>query len=284
MARFAPVAPPQVLRGLKDMSDHIVGRYHLLLAHDVAARPEEYRGLLPDNSLVIMDNSIIELGEPVDAETMKAALDVVPAQVIVLPDMIRDASRTLELSIQGAADYARIIDPRVQTFMAVPQGKDLAELKECAWQLRQIPQVSHWGVGRFVTEMLGTRTDFTSWLWENPAKVITNRFSPFIHLLGFSDNLEDDLTCARYPGVLGIDSAAPVRMGQYGQMVSRNIPSHTPRGDWWLTADGVIQPATVANLSLIRAWIAENYSEAYRRRAVQTGTPSSAVPQLPETL
>jgi len=256
MTQFAPVAPPQLLRALREQGEHVVGRYHLLLAHDVAAKPHEYKELLPPNSMVIMDNSIIELGYPVTPQVMGTALSIVPSQVVVLPDVIRKKDETLELSFRGADFFSNLLNFGTQQFMVVPQGNSLEELKECAYEMRYIEGVGCWGVGRFVTEMLGSRAEFVKWLWETrELHLAARKHGPFIHLLGFSENMEDDIACAKLPGVLGIDSAVPVRMGQNRQMISRKQKAHAPRGDWWDTAVPFIHPETVANLSLVRSWI-----------------------------
>ena len=255
MAQFAPVAPPQILQALRAYGDIVIGRYHLLLSHDVAVKPHLYKGLLPRGSLVIMDNSVIELGYPVDHDTMQTALEIVPSQIVVLPDVIRDRSLTLDLSFQAADIYSDFMDFHNSCFMAVPQGNSLDELQECAFQLRHIEGIGAWGVGRFVTELLGTRDSLVRWLWESREMHLpSHKFGPFIHLLGFSEDMEDDMKCCRCPGVLGIDSAVPVRMGQQRQLISKTQKAHAPRMDWWDTSVPHIYPETLANLSLVRTW------------------------------
>lgn len=256
MAQFAPVAPAPILRALRNFGDNVLGRYHLLLAHDVAKKPHEYKDLLPQGSFVIMDNSVIELGYPVDKSTMEEALRIVPAGVIVLPDVIKDRSLTLDLTFQAADDYWDLLDHHCQVFMCVPQGNTLEELKDCAYQMRHVEGIGAWGVGRFVTELLGTRKEFVEWLWHTPSMHLpSHKFGPFIHLLGFSENMEDDMECCRLPGVLGIDSAVPIRMGQERQVISKGQKAHSPRRDWWDKAYAHIHPETLANLSLVRTWV-----------------------------
>jgi hypothetical protein len=256
MAQFAPVAPPNVLRSLRDLGDTIVGRYHLLLAHDVVARPHLYKDLLPDGSFVIMDNSIIELGHPVDAPTMKRALEIVPSNVVVLPDVIKDYDQTLELSFMAADQYSKFVDPAKTKYMAVPQGQTRAEIIKSALELAYIDNVGCWGIPRHITSWEGTRMDFIKWIWEKQeTRLKSSRWGPFIHLLGFSENMEDDLKCSHLSGVLGIDSAVPVRMGQNKQIIQRTQQAHAPRDDWWSRASSDIQAETIANLSLVRTWL-----------------------------
>lgn len=255
MAQFAPVAPPQVLRSLRELGEQVVGRYHLLLAHDVVDKPHEYKDLLPRGAFVIMDNSIIELGHPVDARTMRRALEIVPSNVVVLPDVIREFDYTLELSFTAAEQYREFIDFHKTTYMAVPQGTTMDELMKSAWELRHIEGVGCWGIPRHIVELLGSRIEFTRWIWDTlDMHLAYRKHGPFIHLLGFSDDMEDDLECCHLPGVLGIDSAVPIRMGQHRQQISKVQKTHVPRLDWWAGATSHIHPETLANLMLVRNW------------------------------
>jgi hypothetical protein len=255
MTQFAPVAPPQVLMALKDLGEHIIGRYHLLLAHDVVARPHEYKNLLPPGSFVIMDNSIIELGYPVDAETMQEALCIVPSQVVVLPDILGESDATIEMSFVAADKYRTLLDPKIM-YMGVPQGRCLEELKYCAKEMWHIEGLGCWGIPRHITGLIGSRREFTKWIWDEPEmRLPAKPRGAFIHLLGFSDDMEDDILASHLPGVLGIDSAVPIRMGQNKQLISRLQQAHTPRKDWWDTATRHITAETIANLALIRNWV-----------------------------
>jgi hypothetical protein len=261
MALYAPVCPPQILRGLRALGDDIVGKYHLLLAHDVHEHPELYRDVLPSNSMIIMDNGTIELGHPVSLREMRSALDVVPAQIIVLPDVIKDSQKTLEMSTAAATEWLPLLHTRGSylsegKFMAVPQGKSFEELQSCALALAELPNVGAWGVGRFITDMLGSRIPFIEWLRDTKETQLPNgRFTPFIHLFGFSENLQDDIAASNIPKVMGIDSAVPIRLGQHGFMIDPHQKTHIPRGDWWDKASGQIRAETLANLLLFRSWI-----------------------------
>jgi hypothetical protein len=62
-----------------------------------------------------------------------------------------------------------------------------------------------------------------------------------IHLLGFSDNILDDVACARMQIVKGIDSAVPIRAGLKGMDIRNAIHDREwstalgPRGGFWDT-------------------------------------------------
>lgn len=258
MTRFAPVAPPQLLRSMHQVGNFLVGRYHLLLAHDVVAQPKAYKNLLPDASFVVMDNSMVELGHPVSWDFMQEAINTVKSNVLVLPDVYGDAEATVELSAEAAHKWnLREVDGEPQWFMAVPQGRTLQEYEACAAALAKLPRVKFWGCARTVTKDFGSRKEAVAILVKNPPRA--HRFGPLIHLLGFSDNLLDDIGCARLPHILGIDSAVPVRMGQRGKLMYLEQTDHEPRGDFWEQDHSIVLAETIANMALMRGWILPNY-------------------------
>ena len=250
MPQFAPVVPPQLLREMHRVSNNLVGRYHLLLAHDVAVRPREYREVIPPAAFVIMDNSMIELGHPVSWSVMKDALEAIYARLIVLPDVYGDAKVTVELSNEAAAKWP--LGPN-QGFMAVPQGNTIEEYTMCAQAMASMRGVSAFGIARTFTKDFETRQKALDIL----SKLRPTRagHGPFIHLLGFSDNFIDDMRCSRHKDVIGIDSAVPVREGQNGHMLEFGNITHSPRGDFWEREATDITPETIANLFLVREWI-----------------------------
>jgi hypothetical protein len=254
--QYAPVAPPHLLRRLRhDIGDFALGRYFLLLAHDVVANPGAYVDLLPPGAFVIMDNSVIELGKPVDEHVIFEACRIVKPDIVVLPDLIGDQQETIKLSIEAASRWQSYLSESIG-FMAVPQGNTLEGLKACASAMfREVPRLRMWGVGRFITGYLGSRLQFTRWLAERmyPPKA---HVAGFIHQLGFSDNLEDDLKVAKIHGVRGIDSTVPVRLGQKKIMLQYGPFPNEPRGTFWTDEVEQIEPETLANIFLMRNWLA----------------------------
>ena len=245
MSKFAPVAPPLMLLDLKRKG--ALGDYHLLLAHDVVAQKDLYKEVFSDLEpypFVIMDNSVIELGKPVADEIMEEAVSIVHTDLIVLPDAIADPERTFEMSSKAALAWSYLGLPG---FMVVPQGTTQNEFTDSADQLMKLPGVRAWGVPRHATSKLKTRHHLTYSLM-----VLRPGFS--IHLLGFSDNLVDDISVARAIGVNGIDSAVPIRLGLLDIPFYTHIDSHPPRGDFWETAT-TATPQVLENLAKIRGWI-----------------------------
>lgn len=252
MAKFAPVCPIHILRQLEPANS---GDYHLLLAHDVAVNQQEYKSWFGShrNMTVIMDNSVIELGNAVDLKVIKKACDAVDVTTIVLPDVLLDGKATVESCTNALETWPSEFKmylgafsgentSKRRGFMYVPQGKTLAEWAWSAQQLASHPDINFWGIPRNMVGEFGTRRDAIELAYAlNPHRRI--------HLLGFSDNIPDDVVCARDRRVEGIDSAVPLRVKD--QLTFQSNPGK--RGDWWDTA--VYTRMMDDNIAIYKQWI-----------------------------
>jgi hypothetical protein len=252
MAKFAPVCPIHVLSKLHPENS---GDYHLLLAHDVAANAEAYKqwfGKLYSKT-VIMDNSVIELGNAVDLDIIKSACIAVEATTVVLPDVLLDGKATVESCSRALMTWPQAFadifgntkyDSPMQRrgFMYVPQGKTIGEWAASAQALANHPDINFWGIPRNIVALHGSRRD---------AIEIAHALNPHrrIHMLGFSDNLCDDVVCARDRRVEGIDSAVPLRIQE--PITFTSDPGK--RGDWWDTVQHT--PRMDENIATYKQWI-----------------------------
>lgn len=257
--RFAPVVPVKLARALRERG--LLGHYHLLLAHDVVAHAKEYQQVYNDgsadcrNNFIIMDNSVIELGQAVSPQMLKEACDIVNARVLALPDVLLNNRETFKSSISCYDAWWNEIDWDSIHPMVIPQGENFLDWCACVKSFARSGIASRcWvGIPRNVKEKLGVSRLI--------ALQFVERFfmsQPPIHMLGFSDDLIDDLFSTRFgKGVMGIDSAVPIRQKHKLEMTQ---PDPGPRGDWWekcnpkrLTNDqwDVIQH----NMSVIRGYI-----------------------------
>ncbi len=238
MAKFAPVCPPKVLRHLRD--NGLMGDYHLLLAHDVVDKEAEYFELFPPNHgmTVIMDNSVIELGKAVDLQMVARAAQITSATYIVLPDTLQDCEQTLfdcttAVNVWGAF-FEEALD-HDWSFMFVPQGNTLREWVYCLETFHEEyhKQVGIWGIPRILTDTPGIET-------RSKAIQVFQKLCEYerAHLLGFSDNVLDDMMCASMlrPND-GIDSAVPLRIASYGMKMQMSLDVLPPRGHWWDTVE-----------------------------------------------
>jgi hypothetical protein len=156
---FAPVAPLHVLQQLGDDA----GNYHLLLAHEVLADIGSWNRLFnlrPGRDFIIMDNSLIETGQPLDADKLLEAFDAVSANVLVLPDKLGDTEETIRLSIQAFEQLTKL-KIRPEDTLIVAQGQSTADLVSCvgtiANHIGDLPGMI--SVPRVVCQQLGTRVD-----------------------------------------------------------------------------------------------------------------------------
>jgi hypothetical protein len=256
MAKFAPVVPVHFARKLLEAG--VLGDYHLLLAHDVAEKSSQYAAVFEElrasgeDPFIIMDNSVIELGRPVSLEVMEEACNAVKPSCVVLPDVVTDKNETLKLMRVTMQSWMHSHVLADIPFMAVPQGKTLTELLGCAGEINNMlgPQLKLWGMGRFVTKLLGSRKVFLEQLLKMEQMWGYNRK---LHMLGFSDNIQDDIEVTKlYPEfVMGIDSAVPLRIGQQGILLEKDTDAG-PRGDFWERPVDKLQTATLFNLYNIR--------------------------------
>lgn len=235
MARFAPVAPVDILCELYMKGGD---SYQLPLAHDVLREPKKYGQLFstmeneqPYNRTVILDNSVIELGLSVDVGIIREAAEVVRATVIVLPDVLLDTDKTIKDCQKAVDEWDKIFTDSTLlkfTFMMVPQGLNRMDWARCAEAFAGDTRIGWWGVPRnYNIKGLGSRRDAVEIL-----RAIDSTKS--IHLLGFSDDIIDDVLSARSYGVAGIDSAVPIRAASLGMPMSLALDSKLPpRGEWW---------------------------------------------------
>ncbi len=251
----------------KEMQErHKLGNYHLLLAHDIIARPSEYEAVFSKKNpywrlqrTIILDNSVVELKDPmVDVKLIAEAARIVDANVIVLPDVYKKGPETMASIEAAVKPWAEYLDPilnKSYSFMVVPQGRTLEEFAKCAEYLSDIrgitiPNAGWWGIPRNMVEMTGYWAQFHP----NPARpeyadewvpgsrrlplLMCARLAPHraIHMLGFSDSIIDDWDCVRNAGqfVRGIDSAVPLRAGSAGIGMSWDLRHLGPREEGWL--------------------------------------------------
>lgn len=256
MAQFAPVVPIQIARWMKKQG--ILGKYHLLLAHDVLARPDDYRevygNLVGDmGATIIMDNSVVELGEAMDISQLVCACDILRPNYLVVPDVMGDAKGTWERCMQFTQELPRSFDVPL---LGVCPGNTVEEIKVCAHNMVALPEIMAISIPRIVTKALGSRIEAVVEVYAELQYDLGA--GPPIHLLGFSDDLLDDVCASRLPGVVGIDSAVPIRAAIWGESLSLDTPKDFgPRGSYWEDSVGeeFQQRLLRYNMDTIQRWI-----------------------------
>jgi hypothetical protein len=285
MNKFAPIGPPQLLRRLREEhGDSVLGYYHLVIAHEIVNSPEEWKDLFPPQSTVILDNGTPELGSSVDISVIEEAANILTRNtkdiklVIVLPDVPDNSAATYIGSTNFWHSFTKKPGYENVEYMYVLQGLDAAEIKDAVLDvLRMIGpgciRISWIGIPRRVCDNLGTR--LLALLQAREVKVKYPHFK--IQLLGFSNNIRDDVYCAREQGVEGIDSAVPLRLGQSNQHVDFSFigdqAGPRAKSDFWTSSHTSIKPTTIHNLLAVRRAIRDSHNlDDYTPRLKQENT------------
>lgn len=232
MTHFAAVAPLSIHKGIHE---YCLGTYQLLIASVILKDIDNYSAFwqskLPDQYIMV-DNGVIEEGFPLPMEYLVRAAKAVEANCIILPDTIDDARMTVKLATVAVREY-RSLEADGRELMGVVQGESLSECFACASDLINLG-VDRLAVPRGLTKNLGSRIHLVATL----ANIY--RGVP-IHLLGFSDNIPDDILAAVQAGVVGIDAATPVWLGLQGIELPGEPPADSSkwghRPDYFWTAD-----------------------------------------------
>lgn len=264
MAHYAPVVPIQIARILQhhNPAEDLFGGYHLILAHDVLDKPEDYRKVYDEvrrrypDSFIILDNSIVELGKAMEIHDLLDAAEIVNPDCIVVPDAMGDGALTREMAKDFCNQYrlfavrAPFVKPPL---MGVLQGKTVSDCLQTYTVFGSLVGISLVSVPRIIVKQHGSRLP----LLEELGGRYTFRN---IHMLGFSDDLLDDITCARLSHVRGIDSAVPVRAGLQGRELTLDAPAdYGPRGNFWeydvMQLTTLMDSTIKRNIRNVRRWI-----------------------------
>lgn len=257
MTQYAPVGNLHVHKQLWGLG--LLGDYHLLLAHQIARHAFEYQAFwhrFVDRTGVsrldiTVDNSVVELGEAMDFGKVISAATIVGATTVVLPDVINDAKRTLEQAEIAFEDHIEELEENGIGALGIAQGRDVDEVLECAAGLAELG-VKRIGISKYLVDTpVGSRVAV--------AKAIGKEHELPIHLFGFSNNMVDDLTAARQPRVVGIDSAMPIWLGLAGRLLPTTAPVDAAplgkRPEDYDDEQRPIQYASTQNVQRVREWL-----------------------------
>jgi hypothetical protein len=133
--------------------------------------------------------------------------------------------------------------------MAVPQGPTITDFTACLEQIAGYSEITWVGIPRIAVQQIGSRQ-----LLISLAGMINPDWK--LHLLGFSDNVVDDLLCSAANYCEGIDSAVPIRAGQLYQPFLLSRSDYGKRGGYWGSLQLTSQART--NIEYIRDLIGES--------------------------
>lgn len=199
--------------------------YHLALAHMMDN--EEYVDFYKKtesvmDDFVILDNSVIELGEPVDFAWLKVACDRFQPDELILADFKKQPRTTYEWAEQYGPAFRKLY-PSMQ-LMAVPHWPWIGDIEGWMKSLRQLvtlPFVDTIGIPKFLQER---RTAICALIDLEMADLGSPLRRVNYHLLGTWGNPIEIVELTKYKWIRGVDSKIPVRLGQLG------ITLHPHRG------------------------------------------------------
>lgn len=261
--QFSPVAPIGLMEDMDELG--LLGSYHLLIADKVLGDQRRYAELFEARreagirDYIMMDNSLIELGHPLPAADLVRAVEIVHANTIVLPDSYGNMQETVERSVNGAYEMWGTL-PDYCSFQYVVQGTSVEEAMQGLEALRKwepetgtsvLERVTHLSVPRVFCDTVGSRKPLIHEVYR--------RTGLPIHLLGFSENIKDDILSATMRGVTGIDSAMPIWAGMQMQILETDpsnpvADKHRPK-DYWMWGKGDLATEIVINLFRVNQWL-----------------------------
>lgn len=222
--KFAPVAPFHIYRNFQIHG--YTPKTVLLLAHDVVAHKKEYAEVFNenawDNTTIIMDNSVVELKQAVDAEMVFDAAETVAADIVVLPDVLNSGEQTIKATMDVLEEWRWKF--REYELMSLIQGSHTEEWLHCLEVTLAEINPDWIGIPRCAED--NTLINMHRIELVNIVNMCTKK--P-IHLFGFSESPHQDLLAAKHPQVQSIDSASPLRLDDADYIFT----NPGPRGDWW---------------------------------------------------
>ncbi len=222
MAAYAPVCGYELLEMLVDVhrtqQRKIFGHTMMLMAHDILQKQAKYRASIESwkkdlqITNLIVDNSLVEVldgtTEPLKFDDVLKASEIVGADWTILPDVMGDATGTLEATSEALKTHEK---PHVGKYAFVIQGNSVLEHMAIAAGLTMQLGAEMICVPRIIGNTMGSRAPTLRQIGAD----VKNSYK--IHLLGCSQSVRDDLDCCRENiGVASIDSANPVVHGIRG--------------------------------------------------------------------
>lgn len=210
---------PTAFQWLEEQND-----YHMALAHLIG--DEGYDSFFQIQSdrgnHVIMDNGVVETGEPMPVDLLIERATRIHAKEVILPDHLHRSLRTY-------LDSWRAIQPLQEAgfdVMAVPQGGSPSEWRDCVLEMIDWP-VDCIGISRFVLKNFLSRNEAL----ECVPELLESRMP--IHILGCPEPPNqvhhwDRLYADR---IRGIDSGAVTFFSQAGVIMTGHNISVRPQGE-----------------------------------------------------
>lgn len=182
--------------------------YHLALTHLVLKYPKYaqfYKECREKGDFVILDNSLIELGEAVEIDKVLEAAEIINPNEIVLPDVFLNKNETINTVIKTLFELVSkkgtISKYKLQV---VCHGKNDKEWKECWDTFSVYPEIDCIAIPKVTTTIFkGGRPEAVRYALEN------NPNNKDIHLLGIWEDVSElkEYTEEEREKIRGVDSS-----------------------------------------------------------------------------
>lgn len=197
--KVATILPTKYLHMIKEDD------YHMALAHLIGEDKEYtdfYREQSRRGAFIILDNGTHE-GKLLDTAELIKRAQLVGAHEIILPDKLTDMEFTLTHGAEAISTMGYEARSSLR-LMAVPQGRDLKEWKEC------VDAMKNWPVETIGIPKVLVTTDGPFGRWDAVTYVLKNFPEYNIHLLGCWHEAEEvQMLRHRFSAIRGVDSALP---------------------------------------------------------------------------
>jgi hypothetical protein len=208
------------------------------------------RGRESEQHFTILDNGVIETGEP-QSEALLAASEAIQPDCVVVPDAFKDAERTMELFRKFAPELMEL----APAIMIVPQGQDLVEWVACAYALMDEATAQGYNVMLGVPKVLDTFEGgrMTAMCWVGSQVNNLNA----VHLLGVWNGIEELRFLQYFPGIRGVDTSLPIAHAINDVITRPKAVKYSLSKDMWSVSDfseGVAWQAQI-NIAVMRAYL-----------------------------
>lgn len=196
--------------------------YHMVLAQKALLYPAYARWYYEASKrgdFIILDNGAAE-GEQLSIDNLMEAANLVQADEIAMPDVLKDSGATVLLHT----------DKRIRTLipakrrMIIPQGNDADEWLACCELLIENCPAATIGIPKHTERFVGGRTKLI--------ESISHRREFNIHALGcYGDPIGEVWAlqvCAS--DIRGIDTGAPIAHAQHGELLKGQYTEHRSLG------------------------------------------------------
>ncbi len=221
------------------------GEYHLLLSHLLVDQRyrDHYRVQADENAWITLDNSAFEHGQSVSVEQLLHQAVDINASEFVLPDVMYDASGTLEASSR-ALDILTAHERELgnMQMMLVAHGTSIFTWGSCLSRLVELYR----SVFPKRPFSIGVPKNYDGW-HGGSANLISRfilslraEYDCDVHLLGVGRDISQTVTiCVRYPWIRSTDSTKPFVYAYHGLSVGTQqggFPEYPGRPDDFFSA------------------------------------------------